>query len=63
MNVNRSSVESPIPLAAQMHQLLTGFEVSQALFVVAELGVATALLDRPRGSRSRGTSRRQRRCS
>jgi O-methyltransferase/methyltransferase family protein len=47
MNVTTSSVESPIPLAAQMHQLLTGFEVSQALFVVAELGVATALLDGP----------------
>ncbi|OBK87208.1 methyltransferase [Mycobacterium sp. 1165178.9] len=34
--------------AARMHQLLSGFEVSQALFVVAELGVATALLDGPR---------------
>jgi O-methyltransferase len=27
-----------------MHQLLSGFEVSQALYVVAELGIATALL-------------------
>jgi hypothetical protein len=31
-----------------MHELLTGFQVSQALFAVAELGVATALLDGPR---------------
>jgi hypothetical protein len=37
-----------MPAAAQMHQLLSGFEVSQALYVVAELGVATALLDGPR---------------
>lgn len=37
------------PAAAQMHQLLSGFEVSQALHVVAELGVATALLQGPRG--------------
>lgn len=29
--------------------MLSGFEVSQALYVVAELGVATALLDGPRG--------------
>jgi hypothetical protein len=36
------------PAAAQMHQLLSGFEVSQALYVVAELGVATALLSGPR---------------
>src|SRR4051794_38446289 len=31
-----------------MHELLTGFQASQALFAVAELGVATALLDGPR---------------
>ncbi|WP_433278999.1 methyltransferase [Pseudonocardia xinjiangensis] len=37
-----------IPPAAKMHELLTGFQVSQALFAVAELGVATALLDGPR---------------
>ena len=36
------------PAAVRMHQLLSGFEVSQALYVVAELGVATALLDGPR---------------
>jgi hypothetical protein len=35
------------PAAAQMHQLLSGFEVSQALYVVAELGVATVLLSGP----------------
>lgn len=37
-----------LPAAVRMQQLLTGFEVSQALYVVAELGVATALLDGPR---------------
>lgn len=37
-----------LPAAVQIQQLLTGFEVSQALYVVAELGVATALLDGPR---------------
>jgi hypothetical protein len=37
-----------LPAAVQMQQLLAGFEVSQALYVVAELGVATALLDGPR---------------
>ncbi|MEV4757843.1 methyltransferase [Micromonospora sp. NPDC049559] len=31
-----------------MRQLLAGFEVSQALYVIAELGVATELLDGPR---------------
>jgi hypothetical protein len=31
-----------------MHQLLTGFQTSQALFAVAELDVATALLNGPR---------------
>jgi SAM-dependent methyltransferase len=43
-----SGNETGIPPAAQMLQLLTGFEVSQALYVIAELGVATALLDGPR---------------
>ncbi|GFG63914.1 hydroxyneurosporene-O-methyltransferase [Mycobacterium kubicae] len=36
------------PAAAQMHQLLAGFEVSQALYVVAELDIATVLLQGPR---------------
>lgn len=40
--------EQGLPAAAVMLQLLSGFEVSQALYVVAELGVATALLDGPR---------------
>lgn len=43
-----SSNEQGIPAAARMYQLLSGFEVSQALYVVAELGVATALLNGPR---------------
>lgn len=42
----------PLPAALQMQHLLTGFEVSQALYVVAELGVATALLDGPRSIES-----------
>src|ERR1035438_1983965 len=37
-----------VPAPVRMQQLLSGFEVSQALYVVAELGVATALLDGPR---------------
>jgi hypothetical protein len=43
-----ASEEMNLPPAARMQQLLTGFEVSQALFVIAELGVATELLDGPR---------------
>jgi hypothetical protein len=37
-----------LPPAVRMQQLLSGFEVSQALYVTAELGVATVLLDGPR---------------
>ncbi len=37
-----------VPPAVQMMQMLVGFEVSQALYTVAELGVATVLLDGPR---------------
>jgi predicted O-methyltransferase YrrM len=37
-----------LPPAVRMHELLTGFQVSQALFAVAELGVATELLGGPR---------------
>ncbi|MFJ1596206.1 methyltransferase [Streptomyces sp. NPDC088261] len=40
--------DTALPPAARMHELLTGFQVSQALFAVAELGVATALLNGPR---------------
>jgi predicted transcriptional regulator len=40
-----------IPPAIRMQQLLSGFEVSQALYVIAELGVATALADGPRSVR------------
>jgi SAM-dependent methyltransferase len=43
-----SGDERAIPAAVRMQQLLSGFEVSQALYVVAELGVATALLGGPR---------------
>jgi hypothetical protein len=38
------------PPAVQMIQLLAGFQVSQALYVVAELGVPDRLLDGPRTS-------------
>jgi hypothetical protein len=37
-----------LPAAVRMIQLLFGFEISQALYVVAELDVATELLDGPR---------------
>jgi predicted transcriptional regulator len=37
-----------IPPTVRMQQLLSGFEVSQALYVIAELGVSTVLLDGPR---------------
>jgi hypothetical protein len=37
-----------LPPAARMQQLLSGFQISQALYVIAELGVATELLDGPR---------------
>ncbi|MEV6371254.1 methyltransferase [Micromonospora musae] len=40
--------ETQLPPAVRMLQLLSGFEISQALFVIAELGVATELLDGPR---------------
>jgi hypothetical protein len=37
-----------LPAAIRMNQLLFGFEISQALYVIAELDVATELLDGPR---------------
>lgn len=37
-----------LPPAALMHGMLSGFQMSQALFAVAELDVATALLNGPR---------------
>jgi hypothetical protein len=37
-----------LPAAVRMNQLLFGFEISQALYVIAELDVATELLDGPR---------------
>jgi hypothetical protein len=43
---NMTNVE--LPPTAGMLGLLSGFQASQALFAVAELGVATALLDGPR---------------
>lgn len=38
----------PIPPALQMMQMICGFQVSQAVYAVAELGVATALAGGPR---------------
>jgi O-methyltransferase domain/Dimerisation domain len=43
-----NSHEPNIPAAMRMLELLSGFVVSQALYVIAELGVATALLGGPR---------------
>jgi O-methyltransferase domain/Dimerisation domain len=40
--------ESQPPPWAQMVQLLGGFQVSQAVYAVAKLGIATALFDGPR---------------
>ena len=47
-----TDTSAEIPPAVRMQQLLTGSEVSQALYVIAELGVTTALLDGPRSVRS-----------
>ncbi|MGW6740716.1 methyltransferase [Streptomyces sp. NPDC055025] len=43
-----TDTRTSLPPAVQMQNLLTGFEVSQALYVIAELDVATALLNGPR---------------
>jgi O-methyltransferase domain/Dimerisation domain len=43
--------EAGLPPAVRMHELLAGFQVSQCLFAVAELGVANALLGGPRETR------------
>lgn len=40
--------EAELPPAARMHELITGFQVSQCLFAVAELKVANALVEGPR---------------
>lgn len=40
--------DTDISPAAKMHELLSAFQVSQAAFAVAELGVATVLMDGPR---------------
>jgi hypothetical protein len=39
--------ESPVPTPVQMIALLAGLQIPQALYVVAKLGVATALADGP----------------
>lgn len=39
---------APVSNAVRMIQMLAGFQVSQALYVVAKLGIATALLAGPR---------------
>jgi O-methyltransferase domain len=40
--------DTELPRAAVMHGMLSGFQMSQALFAIAELNVATALLGGPR---------------
>lgn len=47
-NSMHSATAQPIPPFAQMMQLLSGFQVSQALYTVAELDVATILMKGPR---------------
>ena len=41
-------VSPVLPESLAMIQMLSGFQVSQALYVVAKLGVATVLADGPR---------------
>lgn len=43
-----SDIHPQPPLALQMMQLLSGFEISQALYTVAKLGIADSLADGPR---------------
>lgn len=43
-----TEIDTTIPPGVRMQQLLSGFAVSQALYVVAELGIATALVAGPR---------------
>jgi O-methyltransferase domain/Dimerisation domain len=43
-----TAVETEVPPPAQMLQLLAGFQISQALYVVAKLGVSTVLAAGPR---------------
>ena len=40
-------MEGPPPPPVQMVQLLSGFQVSQALYVAAKIGVADRLVDGP----------------
>jgi hypothetical protein len=47
-----------VPNPARMMQMLSGFQVSQALYVVAKLGIATALLDGPRSIEQLATATR-----
>jgi len=47
-NFMHSPTAQPIPPFMQKTQLLSGFQVSQALYAVAELEVATILMARPR---------------
>src|ERR1700710_2724553 len=41
-------MEHELPPPVQMVQLLAGFQISQALYTVAKLDVATLLAERPR---------------
>jgi hypothetical protein len=53
-------LDKELPAAVTIHGVLSGFQVSQALFAVAELDVATALFSGPRETKtSQRTSARQ----
>src|SRR5882757_3270620 len=47
VTIARTESAAP-PESVQMNQLLAGFQISQALYVVAKLGVPSALLDGPK---------------
>src|SRR5882757_3505059 len=47
VTISRTESAAP-PDSVQMNQLLAGFQISQALYVVAKLGVPSALLDGPK---------------
>ncbi len=51
-------MEAAPPPPVQMMQMLSGFQISQGLYVTAKLGIADQLLDGPRvGGRHRRRSR------
>ncbi len=50
MTEARGEQPSPVSPQAQLSQLITGFRISQAIGVAAELGIADLLANGPRSS-------------